>query len=198
MSRGWLALVLFIAAAAACGAPGSTDTGTTPTDTGSPSGTTNPTSPTPTPSGSHTVTPTPSGSPTPLPTITNVPSYAGWVANVKPLAATSNCLNCHHNIELTFMVSSTDTDPDTLKAAWFTHLCNYQNAEHQGVLTYPTPTGETVLYYCNQSNPANAAAPNHPGGTVPSNFCAAVTNWLKTGTGTAPYCGKAYDLTNSQ
>ena len=194
MSRRWLALIAFIATAAACGAPSSTDTGTTPT----PSGTTNPTSPTPTPPGSHTVTPTPSGSPTPLPTITNVPSYDGWVANVKALGASnSGCLACHQGLNWTYMVSATETDPMTLKVAWFTHLCNYQQPTHEGVLGYSGPTGETYLYYCNLQNPAQMN-PNHPGGTVPSNFCAPVTAWLKTGTGAPPPCSGNYDLLNSK
>src|SRR3954470_13232003 len=115
MRTGWLALLLVIAAAAACGGPGVDGKGgTTPPGTSAPptSGTS-----TPTPTGSHTATPTPtpSGSPTPIQTLPpGVPSYASWVTNVKPLTSTSgvNCLQCHHNSELAYMVSSADTDPE--------------------------------------------------------------------------------------
>jgi hypothetical protein len=190
MRASWPILGLFVAIAFACGGPasGGDDTGT-------------PTDPTGTATGSGTLTPTPSGTattpPGPLPTLTNVPSFATWDASVRPAmpAPPANCTTCHGGAG-GFTLYPTDTDPTNKKYWWFSSLCNRTNGtDRAGTQKYSGPTtGRFIDIACNKPGVT------HAGGSVPTAFCTAVTNWLpEGGTHTPPLCANQYnyDLANS-
>ncbi len=185
--RGWivLAAVVSLSALAACGDPTISDL---------PQSTTPPGGGSPTPSG-QTGTPTPGGgTPTPgaAPTITNVPSYATWDAQIRPLG----CADCHAlGSSGGLKTNPNEADPGQKKQLWFSALCNRAfGASTAGTQSYNPPTGRFLRYM--SGNTTGSVA----GHIAVTNSSTTVNAWLAQGGATTPpLCVDVnnFDLVNS-
>lgn len=188
---GWISLFVLILMAA-CGAPTVTDingggsgiaddddAGTGDDDDDGASPTIPPTTP-------------PAGAPT----LTNVPSFATWNLQIRPLL----CPQCHTGSAGGFLYFASTTQSD-LRYFWFESICNRDNgALNEGTQSYSPPTGRFPSYMRgNDVGPDGVAgtADDHDG-NIGTNNAGTIDDWMAEGGATVPpSCNDLYDLANS-
>ena len=131
--------------------------------------------------GTGTTTPTPTGTGA-QPTLTNVPSFATWQAQIKPML----CSACHSGSAGGFSYSGI---ADNDKFSWFSSICNRDGgALNEGMQSFNPPTGRWRNYMAGQVVSHDAISANQT----------TLNNWYAQGAAsTPPDCNTYYDLANS-
>jgi hypothetical protein len=125
---GWISLLVLLGIAA-CGPPevsniGAPQADQTPDDDGDDATSTQ-------------TAPTPTNPPAGAPTMTNVPSFATWQSDIKPLL----CMQCHMEGAGAFVYAIGGTEADD-KFYWFQSICNRDTgADDEGIVSYSPPVG---------------------------------------------------------
>ena len=135
--------------------------------------------------GSITPTPTPGGSGTPTPAPATQPSFATFNSAIEPILVAQACggAGCHAapgggGVDLV----TTGPTPAQVQA-------NYDQLACNGPLdTFTPPAGTLLDRFCTGTT-ALATAAQHSTRTLTNADCAALVNWVQTGTaGSLPQC----------
>lgn len=158
-------------------------------------------------------TPGPTNSPIPsgsaLPTLTNVPSFATWQSQIRPITNGGGCsaaTSCHQGGSGGFY-ANTSNDPSNLKSLWFGTFCNRGSGNNKaGTQSFNPPAGRLQAFFRGQPIDMNGdgdtvddlevhdEAGINTGTTGPL-----IVNWFTAAGVTAPVpsCYGSYDLANS-